>query len=179
MLIFFGQSGLFHKMLSSGFLNTSQYPVMGMSLFSTDKYSYTELFSEHPLWSEGNKTVQQASFFIPFSMFITPWWAKISKFIDSFFLLWYKRESNAKNDTWPHPVTWYGFCFKCCQTELFSSLFLCIFCAIFLIRPTTVMFLKYNSTNSLDKVAGGIHYFSLPISWVHHWTEIVVEFFLS
>jgi len=101
------------KCSALGFLNTSQCLVMGMAFFQLTNANTQYYFSEYLLQSEGNKTVQHASFFIPSSMFITPGFAKISIRIDSFILLWWKRESNAKNDTWSHPITWSGFCFKC------------------------------------------------------------------
>ena len=115
----------FNKMLSSGVSEHFSMSGDGNGVFFQLTNAITQYyFSEYPLRSEGNKTAQHASFFIPSSIFITPWCAKISIRIDSFILLWWKRESNAKNDTWPHPISWSGFCFKCCQKELFSFWFL-------------------------------------------------------
>ena len=167
------------KCSALGFLNTSQCLVMGMAFFQLTNANTQYYFSEYLLRSEGNKTVQHASFFIPSSMFITPGFAKISIRIDSFILLWWKWESNAKNDSWSHPITWSGFCFKCCQKSCFYLGLKYIFCVVFLIHPTIVMFPQCNNKNSLGKAPGNRHSFSLSIFWVRHWTEIALEFFLS
>ena len=98
------------KCSALGFLNTSQCPVMVMVFFFQLTNAITQYyFSEYPLRSKGNKTAQHVSFFIPSSMFITPWCAKISIRIDSFILLWWKRESNAKNDTPSNLMIWVLF----------------------------------------------------------------------
>ena len=57
--------------------------------------------------------------------------------------------------------------------------FLYIACVAFPVHPTTVRFPQCNRTNSLDMVPGSIHSFFYQISWVPHWTETVVMFFLS
>ena len=66
----------FNKMLSSGVSEQFSMSGDGNGVFSTDNAVTQYYFSEYPLRSEGNKTAQHASFFIPPWMFITPWCAK-------------------------------------------------------------------------------------------------------
>ena len=116
---------VFNKCSALGILNTSQCPVMLMVFFfSTDKCNYTVIFFGISLAKQRKQNSPTRILLHSVLDVHNTVCAKISKRIDSFILLWWKRESNAKNDTWPHPISWSGFCFKCCQKELFSSWFL-------------------------------------------------------
>ena len=127
-----------NKMLSSGFLNTFQCLVMGMTLVSTNKVNFIVLSIGIALATRW------------FLMFIRPQCAKYQEGLNcSLFCA----ESGVKqyNDTSSQLITWSGFWFICCQKELFSSWAYCIFCVVFLVCFATMMFLQYNNNNSLDK----------------------------
>ena len=85
------QWGLFQQSLSSRDSENFKCQVMEMCIHKLSKlcnYKNYGPVTEKSLRSEGSKTFQHASFFMPSSIFITPVCEKMSIKNDSFILLW-------------------------------------------------------------------------------------------